>query len=121
MLTCRDSSHDTNYGATLESANIEQTEILCREFTAALEETLANTERPEGEKWLLGGGPTIIDAHVVPMIRRLLDRERSDLVPAAVEAYAKGVIESEEWERTAHGRGTVYDRSYGPARDLNPM
>jgi glutathione S-transferase len=87
----------------------------------ALDQILTAESRTQGERWLLGGQPTIIDAHAVPMIRRLMDRERTELVPSAVLAYAKGVMESDEWDRTVHGRAVTYDRSYGPAKDLNPM
>lgn len=113
--------HDTNYCRTLEPDNVEQTEALCRAFTSALEEILTLNERPEHQRWLLGG-PTIVDAHAVPLISRLLERERTDLVPSAVVAYAKGVMESIEWKRTTHGRGTVFNgKRYGHVRDLEPL
>ena len=120
VLTCRESL-DTTECRTLEPENIERTENLCREFMVALDQTLTAERRTQGEGWLLGGHPPIIDAHAVPMIRRLMDRERTELVPSAVLAYAKRVMESAEWDRTVHGRAVTYDRSYGPAKDLNPM
>ncbi|KAL2209033.1 hypothetical protein CC79DRAFT_1332255 [Sarocladium strictum] len=112
--------HDTNYCRTLEPDNVDHTEFLCRMFISGLEEVLTADTRTEDQRWLFETA-TIIDAHAVPMISRLLERERSDLVPSTVEAYAKRVMESEEWKRTTHGRGTVFDKQYGHVRDLQPI
>jgi hypothetical protein len=113
-------SHDTNYCRTLERDSVEQTENLCRAFTSALDEILTTAGRTEGQRWLLGG-PTIIDAHAVPLISRLLEMERSELVPSTVEAYARSAMESKEWIRTTHGRGTVFRARYGHVRALQPL
>lgn len=113
--------HDTNYCRTLEADNVEQTEVLCQAFTSALDEILTASGRSEDQRWLFGG-PTIIDAHAVPLISRLLERGRTELVPSAVEAYAKGAMESEEWKKTTHGRGTVFDPArYGHVRDFKSI
>lgn len=78
-----------------------------------------------GSLWLFGpdAGPTLLDAHAVPVIARLMDEKvkRHDLVPEKLQEYAKRVLELPEWDAVMHGRPTVWNASLGPVRDLNPL
>ncbi|KAL2283260.1 hypothetical protein FJTKL_10136 [Diaporthe vaccinii] len=75
--------------------------------------------------WLFGPrvGPTLLDAHTVPVIARLLDErvKRHDLVPAKLQEYAIRVMMLPEWHSVMHGRPTVWNASLGPVRDLDPL
>lgn len=78
-----------------------------------------------GSLWLFGpdSGPTVLDAHAVPVIARLMDEKvkRHDLVPAQLQEYATRAMELPEWDAVMHGRPTVWNASLGPVRDLNPL
>ncbi|KAI9904054.1 hypothetical protein N3K66_000583 [Trichothecium roseum] len=109
--------HDTFHSHTLDSDNIAEVESKCVAFLDGIATLLQ--EREGGGDWLFGNRPTILDAHAFPFIRRLMDRNRLDLVTQdAVKAYAEGITKSKEWQRVSHGRRTLYDASYGPAREL---
>ncbi|KAK7701011.1 hypothetical protein SLS64_010605 [Diaporthe eres] len=75
--------------------------------------------------WLFGprAGPTLLDAHTVPVIARLLDErvKRHDLVPGKLQEYAIRVMRLPEWNSVMHGRPTVWNASLGPVRDLDPL
>lgn len=75
--------------------------------------------------WLFGprAGPTLLDAHTVPVIARLLDEKvkRHDLVPGKLREYAKRVMKLPEWDSVMHGRPTVWNAFLGPVRDLDPL
>ncbi|KAL1847635.1 hypothetical protein Daus18300_013895 [Diaporthe australafricana] len=75
--------------------------------------------------WLFGSetGPTLLDAHTVPFIARLMDErvKRHDLVPAEIQQYAAGVMKLPEWVSVMHGRPTVWNASLGPVREMDPL
>ena len=75
--------------------------------------------------WLFGpnAGPTLLDAHTVPFIARLLDEKvnRHDLVPSKLQEYAARVMKLPEWDAVTHGRPTVWNASLGPVRELDPL
>lgn len=75
--------------------------------------------------WLFGPdvGPTILDAHTVPFILRMMDEKvgRSSMVPTELQEYASRVMGGPEWDAVMHGRPTMYDASMGPVRELNPL
>lgn len=71
--------------------------------------------RVEGSTWLFGDdtGPTLLDAHLVPFIIRLLDCGRGDLVPERLQVYAKHIANLPSWYEVSHGRSTLWDVSVG--------
>lgn len=99
---------------------MQATEAACARFRDALDDVLGQ-DRPEGGPWIFGAKPTIIDAHAVPMLARLVDVDRREFVPERLENYLRGAMATGEWQRVTHGRKTQPERSYGPARDLNPL
>jgi hypothetical protein len=76
---------------------------------------LWNDMAEEGATWMLGDGasPTLLDAHLVPFIVRLLDCGRSDLVPEKLQIYARTVTSLPSWREVTHGRSTLWDVSIG--------
>lgn len=74
----------------------------------------------EGDVWLFGQavGPTILDAHLVPLITRLQDCGRQDLVPGILAAYAGRVRSTDAWREATHGRPTMWDVSMGHVADM---
>ncbi|KAK1461668.1 hypothetical protein CMEL01_14622, partial [Colletotrichum melonis] len=74
----------------------------------------------EGDVWLFGQavGPTILDAHLVPLITRLEDCGRQDLVPGILAAYAGRVRSTDAWREATHGRPTMWDISMGHVADM---
>lgn len=71
-----------------------------------------------GAAWIFGKKPTILDGHVVPFIARLLDCERQDLIPDALQNYATSQIASPQWHRVMHGRPTMWNPSLGHVSDM---
>ncbi|CAN8106360.1 unnamed protein product [Discula destructiva] len=67
--------------------------------------------------WLLGqdAGPTLLDAHTVPFIARLLDArlKGDDLVPEKLREYAGRVMKRPEWDEVTRGRPTMWHVSFG--------
>lgn len=74
----------------------------------------------EGDEWLFGKpvGPTILDAHLVPLITSLPDCGRQDLVPGILVAYAARVRSTGAWREATHGRPTMWDISIGHVADM---
>ena len=96
------------------------TEKAAQDFMHGLDEVLS--QRPEGSgPWIFGNDPTILDAHAVPMISRLLDVKRQDLLTERIIAYGKEAQTTKEWEQTTHGRETNWKLEYGHVRLLNPL
>ncbi|OAA60070.1 Thioredoxin-like fold protein [Cordyceps fumosorosea ARSEF 2679] len=67
---------------------------------------------------ILGNGPTVLDGHLVPFIVRLLDCKREDLVPEALQKYARKHAASPQWNRVMHGRPTRWNVSLGHVSDM---
>ena len=63
-------------------------------------------EYNEGETWIFGHHPTILDAHATALIARLIDVERYDMLPDEVQDYARRVIATPEWKEAIKGRST---------------
>ncbi|KAK6197291.1 hypothetical protein LQW54_010753 [Pestalotiopsis sp. IQ-011] len=63
--------------------------------------------------WIFGETPTVLDAHLVPLIARLLDCERTDLVPTELQVYALAAMSRPEYQAVTHGRRTLWDVSVG--------
>ncbi|KAI0129753.1 hypothetical protein BJ170DRAFT_617442 [Xylariales sp. AK1849] len=65
--------------------------------------------------WFFGSGigPTVLDAHLVPFITRLVEAGRKGLVPEELLNYAQRIVDSPQWDQVTHGRRTLWDVSYG--------
>ncbi|POS70335.1 hypothetical protein DHEL01_v211268 [Diaporthe helianthi] len=107
----------------LKPEQVEQAEKQARDFLSGV----LSIYKSHGvdSVWLFGPdvGPTILDAHTVPFIARMVDEKvnRSSLVPAELQEYASRVMARPEWDAVMHGRPTVYDASMGPVRELDPL
>ncbi|KAE8155071.1 hypothetical protein BDV25DRAFT_135404 [Aspergillus avenaceus] len=73
-----------------------------------------------GGVWIFGDdiGPTVLDAHIVAFIARLIDVQLMEFVPSELLKYAKVVMGLPEWEQVMHGRPTEWDPSLGPVDEL---
>ncbi|OAQ98095.1 hypothetical protein LLEC1_00802 [Akanthomyces lecanii] len=71
-----------------------------------------------GDAWIFGNSPTILDAHLVPFIIRLLDCSRDDLVPESLQEYANKHAASGQWHRVMQGRPTMWNVSLGHVSDM---
>lgn len=76
--------------------------------------------RPHNSTWLFDG-PTVLDAHVVPFILRLIDSGRHYLIPERLQQYAKDIQKLDVWDQVSHGRPTLWNVSLGHVRDLDPF
>lgn len=108
------------HSRTLEPDNVAEVESKARDFIADLEQVLGQRSAGEGP-WIFGNRPTIIDAHATPLLARLLDVKRDDLVPDAGREYVRGVLATPEWDQVTHGRRTLWDVSLGHVADFNPL
>lgn len=123
MTNAGNSSHNKTKADALSPAQIDLAENDARDFFARL---LALYKAQGGDSpWLFGpdAGPTLLDAHTVPFIARLMDDKvkRHDLVPPELQEYATRVMKRPEWDAVTHGRPTVWNASLGPVRDLDPL
>lgn len=74
-----------------------------------------SNDNAEGSIWILGddAGPTVLDAHLVPFIVRLLECGRGTLVPEKLQTYAKRITSFPSWLEVTHGRPTLWSVSIG--------
>lgn len=121
MLTYRSTwvSFKTHQQNELQPQQIHQAEEQARAFFAAVLNVYESND--DGDPlWLFGPetGPTLLDAHVVPFIARLLDDQlkRDDLVPPALQEYAARVRQTgPAWEEATRGRPTMWSVGLGHA------
>lgn len=117
------SSHNKTKTDALRADNVQLAEKQARYFFSELLEVYQ--AHGGDSEWLFGPevGPTLLDAHTVPVIARLLDEKvkRHDLVPLKLQQYATRVMKLPEWHAVTHGRPTVWDASLGPVRELDPL
>lgn len=118
-LELRSVFHELCYSNMFTPASIGEVEAKARGFVEELDAALK--EHNEGQLWIFGDKPTILDAHATALIARLTDVRRQDLLTARVQEYAKGVFASEEWKEATHGRTTLWNVSLGHVADLNPL
>ncbi|KAB8225762.1 hypothetical protein BDV33DRAFT_77802 [Aspergillus novoparasiticus] len=73
-----------------------------------------------GAMWIFGDKirPTVLDAHIVSFIARLIDIHLEELVPSQLQTYAKAIMELPEWETVMQGMPTVWNPSLGPIDQL---
>lgn len=123
MTNAGNFSHNKTKADALSPAQIDLAEKDARDFFARV---LSLHKAQGGDSlWLFGPdtGPTVLDAHTVPFIARLMDDKvkRHDLVPPEIQEYATRVMRLPEWDAVTHGRPTVWNASLGPVRDLDPL
>lgn len=71
-----------------------------------------------GDDWIFSDGATVVDAHLVPFIIRRMDCNRDDLVPEALQEYAKKHATSDQWDHVMRGRPTMWNVSLGHVSDM---
>lgn len=71
--------------------------------------------------WLFGNEPTVADAHIAPLITRMMEAPRLDLIPEPLQQYARTVMASPAWKEVTHGRPTTWDMSLGHVADLDAI
>lgn len=73
-----------------------------------------------GGIWIFGDdtGPTVLDAHAVVFIARLVDIQLEDLVPVQMLLYANSIMGLPEWDAVMGGMPTVWNPSLGPVDQL---
>lgn len=116
-------SHDFVFNGSLDPDNVAEAEEQAHDFMQDLVEVL-NDPAHRGKKkqpWIFGGRPTILDAHVTVLAARLMDVDRTDLLPDEVQAYARGVMATPEWKKATAGRRTVWDESLGEVADFDVL
>ncbi|KAJ6789437.1 hypothetical protein PWT90_00238 [Aphanocladium album] len=102
---------------TLENALTEARVVEAESQARNLFQTVMKDYRPEDD-WIFGENPTILDGHLVPFVLRLLDCQREDLIPEALQGYAKRHAASSQWDRVMHGRPTRWNVSLGHVSDM---
>jgi glutathione S-transferase len=99
--------------------SIKDVEDKANSFIQELDNVLS--EQSQGQRWIFGKQPTILDAHATALILRLMDVNRQDMLTERVQEYARGIFASEEWNEVTHGRTTLWNVSLGHVADLNPL
>ncbi|KAF7548073.1 hypothetical protein G7Z17_g7281 [Cylindrodendrum hubeiense] len=105
--------------SSLDPENVAEAEEGALEFMHDLVEVLK--EHNQGKTWIFGDQPTILDAHVTALAVRLMDVDRSDLLPDEVQVYARSVTATPEWHRVTSGRPTIWDDSLGKVEDFTSI
>lgn len=116
-------SHNRTKADALRPAQVQLAE---REALDYFSEVLSIYRAHGGNSiWLFGPetGPTLLDAHTVPLIARLMDErvKRHDLIPVEIREYATRVMKLPEWDAVMHGRPTVWNASLGQVREMDPL
>ncbi|KAH7019970.1 hypothetical protein EDB80DRAFT_212466 [Ilyonectria destructans] len=111
--------HEFTHSSSLDPENVAEAEAGALEFMHDLVEVFK--EHNQGKTWIFGDQPTILDAHVAALAARLMDVDRGDLLPEEVQAYARSVIATPEWNRVTSGRPTVWDDSLGKVEDFRSI
>ena len=106
----------------MEPEHIANVEEHVRDFMTDLDQVLRENKTDndeDGSIWAFGK-PSLLDAYIGSLIVRLMDNQRNELLPEAVQAYGAAIRESDEWKQVMHGRRTVWDPSMGAIQDLDP-
>ncbi|PTB45317.1 hypothetical protein M441DRAFT_64980 [Trichoderma asperellum CBS 433.97] len=111
--------HDLRHNTVFTPSGIKDVEDKARIFIQELDKTL--DEESQGQRWIFGKRPTILDAHATVMIARLMEVKRQDLLTERVQEYTRRVLASEEWNEVTHGRATRWNASMGDVADMNPL
>ncbi|KAK3941168.1 hypothetical protein QBC46DRAFT_383393 [Diplogelasinospora grovesii] len=91
--------------SALEAGEPERQREIARVF---LDECATLLTQGAAGKWLFYERPTMLDAHLVPFLARLLDLGRFDeIIPQPLREYAKRAMSEPEWESVMQGRSTV--------------
>lgn len=54
--------------------------------------------RGDNNSYIYGDQPTVLDAHVLPFLRRLNDKQRTYIIPQCVQAYFHRFQDSDIWK-----------------------
>ena len=112
-------SHVQYSGSALLEDQVAQSEQKARAFFDH-NTALQNEHGGPDSLWIFGQNPTVLDAHCVPFIMRLLDNKREDLVPQQLQDYAARVAALPQWNTVTGGKSTLWSRSVGHVKDLEP-
>lgn len=60
--------------------------------------------------WIFGDdiGPTLLDAHTVPLVARLYDAGNDELMDGRIKEYGKCLMESDVYNEVMESRPTLY-------------
>ena len=90
-------------GTELTSENTQKTVAYVQNLMPEFEDVLDGSQ----SGWLFGfGQPSAMDAHLAVFIARMNDMEYGDLIPEALQKYAKRIFETEEWINLMQGKTT---------------
>lgn len=101
-------SHRETQEPALRDGNVEAAEKSTTALFADVLKIYAAKENAAAP-WIFGETPTVLDAHLVPLIARLLDCGRTDLVPTELQVYALAAMSRPEYQAVTHGRRTLWD------------
>lgn len=110
---------------TLEKALENDSVLLAEDRTRRFFVDIVNLFETHGNEslWIFGASvdATVLDAHIVPFIARLMDCERYDLIPDKLQKYASRVMALPEWRDVTHGRSTLWNVSIGHVHLLDEI
>lgn len=119
------SSHKETQEHALTDESVAKAEEQARALFSEIETLMADFGDSAGSvaNWIFGGavGATVLDAHIVPFIARLLDCGRKDLVPERLQDYAHFAQSGPAWEAVTHGRTTMFSPSIGHVHLLKDL
>ncbi|KAL4781270.1 hypothetical protein BJX76DRAFT_21288 [Aspergillus varians] len=105
----------------LVSMNLAAGRSMTGNSVAFLAEIVAlRKKHSPGGTWIFGDkvGPTVLDAHVVPFVARLIDINLDELVPPELREYAEIIRALPEGQEAMGQRPTVWDASLGAIDDI---
>jgi hypothetical protein len=69
---------------------------------------LFENRKDKDSPWLLGThAPTVLDAHAIPFLARLVDLGRSAMLDETLESYTTTAFETNEWQNVTRSGKTV--------------
>ncbi|ETS80556.1 hypothetical protein PFICI_08085 [Pestalotiopsis fici W106-1] len=104
--------HQETQEPALWEENVERAERLAKSVFDRVLRIHSWPQHTSGP-WIFGEAATVLDAHLVPLVARLLDCGRTDLVPDELQEYALAAMRGPEYQAVTHGRRTIWDVSLG--------
>lgn len=99
-------SHERTLVHALEPAPIALAERQATDYFSQITELFSKYDG----FWIFGDevGPTALDAQTVTFVARLIDADRRDLIPQAIQEYAEEVMKGKEWDVVMGGKPTLF-------------
>lgn len=114
--------HDKNNAIAFHPNVVAEARANLQTIFAEIVEHRKQAGASDGD-WTFGSqvGPTLLDAHLLPVVLRCVDANNAELVPEELQRW--GAIQStgDMWLKVMHGRPTHWNPSLGPVTEMKDL